>query len=208
MFIAIALVVGLLTLLTVAVLKLGTLAENDGNAKTTFLKLTDPAPLILLGVLFLLGMAILDLDKGRVLAGMGKAPFARGLITCLFAVVTIGTAVVLVLSAILGVEKEKFDQGTERLASLENSSISILPGVGHVCCVEAPTVFNRIALNFIDRNGCSTRYLLRRPLFRRLYSGAEASVDRAFLRSTSRESVEIRNPLATSTQRASHTISV
>jgi hypothetical protein len=82
----------------------------------------DPASLvslfILLGVLFLLGMAILDLDKGRVLVGMGKAQFARGLITYLFAVVTIGTAVVLVLSALLGTDKEKFDRGKEVLGLL------------------------------------------------------------------------------------------
>jgi hypothetical protein len=68
--------------------------------------------------LFLLGMAILDLDKGRVLVGMGKAQFARGLITYLFAVVTIGTAVVLVLSAVLGTDKERFDRGKEVLGLL------------------------------------------------------------------------------------------
>src|SRR5215467_3510538 len=93
-FIAIALVVGVLTFLVTALWKLGSLAKDDANAKSSFLKLTDPASLIslliLLGILFLLGMAILDLDKGRVLVGMGKSSFARGLITYLFAVVTIG----------------------------------------------------------------------------------------------------------------------
>lgn len=120
--IGIAIIVGLLGFLAVAVWKLGSLSANDTGAKDVFLKLMDPASLvsllILLGVLFLLGMAILDLDKGRVLVGMGKAQFARGLITYLFAVVTIGTAVVLVLSAVLGTDKERFDRGKEVLGLL------------------------------------------------------------------------------------------
>jgi len=120
--IAITLILGLLGFFGVAAWKLGTLSASDTSAKDAFLKLMDPASLvslsILLGVLFLLGMAILDLDKGRVLVGMGKAPFARGLITYLFAIVTIGTAVVLVLSALLGTDKEKFDRGKEVLGLL------------------------------------------------------------------------------------------
>src|SRR5262245_49760326 len=51
---------------------------------------------ILFGVFFLIGAAILGLDKG-VLAKMSESAFARGLITYLFSVVTIGTAVVLVV---------------------------------------------------------------------------------------------------------------
>jgi hypothetical protein len=121
-FIAIAVVVGVPLVLVTAIWKLGSLGGNDAAASAAFLKLMDPASLIslliLLGVLFLLGMAILDLDKGRVLVGMGKVSFARGLITYLFAVVTIGTAVVLVLSALLGSEKEKFDRGKEVLGLL------------------------------------------------------------------------------------------
>jgi hypothetical protein len=121
-FIGIAVIIGLLGFLSVAVWKLATLSATDSGAKEVFLKLMDPASLvsllILMGVLFLLGMAILDLDKGRVLVGMGRAQFARGLVTYLFAVVTIGTAVVLVLSAILGTDKEKFDRGKEVLALL------------------------------------------------------------------------------------------
>ena len=121
-FIAIAVIIGLLGFLGVAVWQLATLSATDSGAKEVFLKLMDPASLvsllILLGVLFLLGMAILDLDKGRVLVGMGRAQFARGLVTYLFAIVTIGTAVVLVLSAILGTDKERFDRGKEVLGLL------------------------------------------------------------------------------------------
>lgn len=120
--IAITVAVGLLGFLLAAFWQLGKLASAHDTARDAFVKLMNPASLIslliLLGVLFLLGMAILDLDKGRVLVGMGKAPFARGLITYLFAVVTIGTAVVLVLSALLGVDKEKFDLGKEVLGLL------------------------------------------------------------------------------------------
>jgi hypothetical protein len=121
-YIALLLIVGVLSFLTISVIYVGRLASRDADAKAAFLKLINPASLvsllILLGVLFLLGMAILDLDKGRVLIGMGKATFARGLITYLFAVVTIGTAVVLVLSALLGTDKEKFDNGKEVLSLL------------------------------------------------------------------------------------------
>ena len=121
-FIAMVVVLGVLVFLIAAMWKLGNLSGHHAAASAAFLKLMDPASLIslliLLGVLFLLGMAILDLDKGRVLVGMGKASFARGLITYLFAVVTIGTAVVLVLSALLGSEKEKFDRGKEVLGLL------------------------------------------------------------------------------------------
>jgi hypothetical protein len=117
-----ALIIGIIAFLSVLVWTLAGLAATDSAAREAFLKLINPASLvsllILLGVLFLLGMAILDLDKGRVLIGMGKAPFARGLITYLFAVVTIGTAVVLVLSALLGTEKEKFDSAKEVLGLL------------------------------------------------------------------------------------------
>lgn len=121
-FIAIAVIVGLLGSLGVAVWRLGVLAGKDDKARDAFLNFMNPASivslLILLGVLFLLGMAILDLDKGRVLIGMGRTPFARGLITYLFAVVTIGTAVVLVLSALLGTDKDRFDNGKEVLGLL------------------------------------------------------------------------------------------
>jgi hypothetical protein len=120
--IGIAVIVGVIAILGVALWKLAGLARNDAAARETFVKLMNPASvvslLILVGVLFLIGMAILDLDKGRVLIGMGKTSFARGLITWLFAVVTIGTAILLVLSALLGTEQAKFDNGKEVLSLL------------------------------------------------------------------------------------------
>jgi hypothetical protein len=120
--IGVVVILGLLGLLGSAIYRLSIMAEKDQDARHVYLNLMNPASivslLILLGVLFLLGMAILDLDKGRVLAGMGRTSFARGLITYLFAIVTIGTAVVLVLSALLGTDKAKFDSGKEVLGLL------------------------------------------------------------------------------------------
>ncbi|MEK6482536.1 hypothetical protein WJR50_33720 [Catalinimonas sp. 4WD22] len=120
--IAIVTIVGLLGFLSLAVWSLARLAARDDRFREAFLQLTSPvsivATLILLGVLFILGMAILDLDKGRVLIGMGRTPFARGLITYLFAIVTIGTAVLLVVSALLGTAKDRFDSGKEVLGLL------------------------------------------------------------------------------------------
>jgi hypothetical protein len=79
------------------------------------------ALLILLSIFFLIGSAIFGFDKG-VLIGMGRIEFARGLITYLFAIVTIGTAVVLVVSALTGTEDEvhekRFQRGKEILALL------------------------------------------------------------------------------------------
>ena len=57
------------------------------------------AGIIVLSVLFLILCAIFGWDKG-VLQNMSRTDYARGLITYLFAVVTIGTAVVLVVSAL------------------------------------------------------------------------------------------------------------
>lgn len=79
------------------------------------------ALLILLSIFVLIGFAMIGWDKG-VLIGMGRIEFARGLITYLFAVVTIGTAVVLVVSALTGTEDEvhekRFQRGKEILALL------------------------------------------------------------------------------------------
>lgn len=78
------------------------------------------ALLILFAIFVLIGSAIIGFDS--VLIKMGRIEFARGLITYLFAVVTIGTAVVLVVSALTGTEtpthKERFQRGKEILSLL------------------------------------------------------------------------------------------
>lgn len=80
------------------------------------------ALIILSSVLVLLGAAIFDFDKGRVLSRMSQPEFARGLITYLFAIVTIGTAVVLVVFVLEGTEgtanETRFQRGKEILSLL------------------------------------------------------------------------------------------
>jgi hypothetical protein len=89
-----------------------------------FVQLLNPIPftvlLILTSVLLLIGANVIGWDTGRVLTRMGDHEFARGLITYLFAVTTIGTAVVLLLSALMGklVVDEAFQRGKEILALL------------------------------------------------------------------------------------------
>jgi hypothetical protein len=90
-----------------------------------FTALVNPIVLIALLILFsvfvLIGAAIIGFDKG-VLSGMARIEFARGLITYLFAIVTIGTAVVLVVSALTSTESEahekRFQRGKEILSLL------------------------------------------------------------------------------------------
>ncbi len=80
------------------------------------------ALLIVSSVIALIGLAALGWDKGVVLNSMARAEFARGLITYLFAVVTIGTAVVLVVAALMSEETEahekRFQRGKEILSLL------------------------------------------------------------------------------------------
>ncbi len=90
-----------------------------------FAVLLQPVVLITLivvgAVVALMSMATLGLDKG-VLLGMARQDYARGVITYLFAVVTIGTSVVIILSALLGKDdahaKEQFQRGKEILSLL------------------------------------------------------------------------------------------
>jgi hypothetical protein len=99
------------------------MAEDEGSDKISLRKavitLLQPVPLVALlmigGVMFLLLSAIFDLDRGRVLMNMGRPEFARGVITYLFTIVTIGTAIVLIISALQGSDKEHFDRGKEVL---------------------------------------------------------------------------------------------
>jgi hypothetical protein len=77
---------------------------------------------MVLAIVLLIGATTLGLDKGQVLTRMGQVEFARGLITYLFAVVTIGTAVVLVVSALTSDEtpanERRFERGKEILSLL------------------------------------------------------------------------------------------
>lgn len=78
--------------------------------------------MMLLAIVLLIGAATLGWDKGLVLIKMGEVGFARGLITYLFAVVTIGTAVVLVVSALTSDDtpshRRRFQRGKEILSLL------------------------------------------------------------------------------------------
>src|SRR5579871_2195222 len=69
---------------------------------------------ILAGVFLVIGMTIVGWDKGTLLRNMASIEYARGLITYLFAVVTIGTAVVLVVSALTYSSDPKSDEKFQR----------------------------------------------------------------------------------------------
>lgn len=94
---------------------------NDGGSASLLHPVVFIALLILFSVFVLIGAAILGWDSG-VLKGMAEARFARGLITYLFAVVTMGTAILLIVSALTSssteAEKEKFQRGKEVLSLL------------------------------------------------------------------------------------------
>ena len=89
---------------------------EDRSLKGAVVRLLHPIPLtvllILVSVLLLVAANVLNVDNGRVLVRMANHEFARGLITYLFAVVTIGTAVVLVLAAFTGgLEEKSYERG-------------------------------------------------------------------------------------------------
>ncbi len=79
------------------------------------------ALLLVIGVIALIASAVFGIDRG-FLTNMADREYARGLITFLFAVVTIGTALVLVVSALVGsgdaLEDKRFQQGKEVLSLL------------------------------------------------------------------------------------------
>lgn len=81
------------------------------------------AVVIVVSIILLIGASVIGFDRGGVLVSMGKSDFARGLITYLFALVTIGIAVALVLSALTGTEGAdasdvRFQRGKEILSLL------------------------------------------------------------------------------------------
>jgi pimeloyl-ACP methyl ester carboxylesterase len=53
---------------------------------------------------------------------------------------------------VVGEHDYMFRKPTETLVATEASELSILPGVGHVCSVEAPDAFTTIVLDFIARH--------------------------------------------------------
>lgn len=94
---------------------------RDPSFLGAIIRLMDPIPLtvllILVSVLMLIGASVLGQDSGQVLAKMADHEFARGLITYLFAVTTIGTSVVLVLAALTGkASQDTYQRGKEILA--------------------------------------------------------------------------------------------
>ena len=79
------------------------------------------ALLLVVSVIALIGSAVFGIDRG-VLKSMADRQYARGLITFLFALVTIGTALVLIVSALIGrgdeFHQKQFQQGKEVLSLL------------------------------------------------------------------------------------------
>jgi uncharacterized membrane protein len=88
--------------------------------------LLQPVPLasltILLAVVLLIAATVLGWDKGNVLQNLQNGLYARGLITYLFAVGTIGGVVILILAALTGAggehDKENFARAKEILSLL------------------------------------------------------------------------------------------
>jgi len=76
--------------------------------------------LIVLSVFVLIGAAIFGFDQGDFVRRMGEPKFARGIITYLFAVTTIGTAVVLMVAALTGGQEmdTNFNRGKDILSLL------------------------------------------------------------------------------------------
>ena len=76
--------------------------------------------IIILSVFVLMGAAIFGLDEGNIVLSMGEPKFARGIITYLFAVTTIGTAVVLMVAALTGGPEmeQNFSRGKDILSLL------------------------------------------------------------------------------------------
>ena len=81
--------------------------------------------LLIVGVFLLIGAAVLDIDEGKVLKNMADSSFARGLITYLFAIVTIGTAIVIVVSVLTS----DFDEKNQKKFENAKDVLSLLLGV-------------------------------------------------------------------------------
>lgn len=79
--------------------------------------------IIMAGVFIVIGSAIIGFDT--VLLNMSRSAFARGLITYLFSVVTIGTAVVLIISLLT----TEYDEGNKQRIDKGKDILSLLLGV-------------------------------------------------------------------------------
>ena len=77
------------------------------------------AGFLIIAVVILIGANLFGFDQGGVLTNLATGGYARGLITYLFAVGTIGVIVMLMLSALLGWSKdEDFDRAKDVLTVL------------------------------------------------------------------------------------------
>jgi uncharacterized membrane protein len=85
------------------------------------------AVVIIMSIIGLIGMAVVGWDRGNVLVSMGRSEFARGLITYLFAIVTICIAVALMLSAVVATTEET--EATEKRFQRGKEILSLLLGV-------------------------------------------------------------------------------
>jgi pimeloyl-ACP methyl ester carboxylesterase len=57
---------------------------------------------------------------------------------------------------VMGANDRMFLAACKGLAAEEGSSIVVIPGVGHVCSVEAATTFNDVALDFLRRHSATS----------------------------------------------------
>jgi uncharacterized membrane protein len=92
--------------------------------------LSQPIPLvaliILVSVIVLIGANLLGMDKGSVLDKLKDGEYARGLITYLFAVGTIGAVVILILAALTGTgETEERDARFDKAKEIFSLLIGI-----------------------------------------------------------------------------------
>lgn len=85
------------------------------------------AVVIIMSIIALIGAAVVGWDRGNVLLSMGRSDFARGLITYLFAIVTICIAVALMLSAVVSTAEES--EATEKRFQRGKEILSLLLGV-------------------------------------------------------------------------------
>jgi len=98
-------------------------AEDNSRPSIKWLLLhpvTIIANAIVFAVILLVAFAVFGWDKGRVLQSLAQYDFARGLITYIFGIGTIGLSVVLVVGAMLGGSEiaDRFNRAKEILALL------------------------------------------------------------------------------------------